>query len=133
MNEKVEEKPTTLRAWESARVVWHWSSDAASTARANSIERSREHRAAQPLTAEIKNRIRTHLQQGGFLCCKEGKEFLKSLGLDECWVYFINTWAYEYMGCSTSSYGPGGDQHTKMLAKVEKLFEGGYDENNFDY
>jgi len=116
----------TLKRWNKARGDHATAQQLADVYRLCIIEASNAHREAHPLTDDQKDQIRKHLRTGGFLCCSKGKEFLRSIGLDECWVGHINAWFYEYAGCTNSRYAPGGDQHEKMLAKVEKLFSGGY-------
>ena len=120
-----ESKGTTLKKWNEARANHSRTQQLADVHRLGIIETSKAHRKAHPLADDQKNLIRWHLRNGGFLCCTDGKKFLKDIGLDDCWAGYINAWFYEYAGCCPM-YAPGGDQHKKMLDKVEKLFRGEY-------
>ena len=53
---------------------------------------------ARPLFDDERRMLVEHVQTGGFLCCKNGLDWLKKR-LPLPWAEAINVWAYGALGC----------------------------------
>lgn len=114
---------TTIDVWKLAREQ----RDAISSCedRASKMVRaaSEAHRKEHPLPINVLERIHAAFASGQPLCCTAGREVLEELGLDECWVAYINNWAYEKLGCDEMDK-PGGCAYERDLERLQTFLDG---------
>lgn len=79
----------------------------------------RRHRSEHPLDEETVAAIQAAFTQGKPLCCETGLKTLYDIGLDECWIVYLNEWAYEYIGCSYYDR-PSGTYYEQSLKKLHR-------------
>ncbi len=83
-------------------------------------EADKHHRVKRPLNQSEKDAILGAFSQGKPLCCSAGHKMLTELGLDECWVDYLNDWAYEALSC-TGFHKPDGDHYAQGLEDLRNL------------
>ena len=120
------EKPDTLLNWERAIALRKHCEDAVQGVRQFEIELADRHREQHPIPAEVVKTIFEMYENGLPLCCARGRENLVASGVDECWLEFINIGAYEYLGCGSDDFKPGGKHHQAGKERLELILKGRY-------
>lgn len=70
-----------------------------------------------PLQSKNVQAILEAYDRGEPICCEPGVKTLRTLGLDDCWIGFLNEWAYGHLGCD-GQYRPGGRLHGEGRANL---------------
>ena len=104
---------STLTKWKRARFDFAQATQAIKAL----VETSKKHRSKHPLDETTVAAILAAFVQGKPLCCETGLKTLAEIGLDECWIVYLNDWAYEYLSC-TGSYQPDGSHYEASLKKL---------------
>jgi len=120
------EKPDTLLNWERVIALRKHCEEAVLGVRQLEIELAGKHREQHPLSVKVVKAIFDMYENGVPLCCGAGRENLKSTGIDECWLEFVNIGAYEYLGCGDGDFKPGGKYYQTGKERLELILIGRY-------